>query len=1530
MSTAIYDGITLVCEERDGEIVPADSPQGVKVAFWLVAGVPGLRGRIDGDLIHDETSVVPPKDPLFGLALLEHFEELGWEARPIASKAHRIALDAAWRLKAGFLARKTSTGPEAVLGEAGGHDEALVEEPDFTDEDEELIERVWRELYPEGGKAFCPTGAGGGVDNSCGPGGGSVAPKPIDATGKNVKYSKLEPTKHAAIEKALGENWQPKLAKLFCGEGGATIDLDVIEHGRGVTVVTGTTKGAKHIAWRKLYFPEDGTTKPWMENIGFKVYDVGGRGLGRELFKQQVEQAKAMGVSRIKVSASGKPNDTEGKENGYYTWARFGFDAPLKNIHDSSVKAKAEKQFPGAKRISDIMSAPAGAKWWREHGSHWSGEFDLTDDSHSLKVWNAYLKEKGSSTKSIDFNTLYGLKLKAFCATGTGGGVDNSCSPTGGGGQTETPAFKAWFKNSKVVTPEGKPMPVYHGTNGKFEDEFDVSRGELGIHFGTKEVANSFGDRPSTSGGNRVYKCFLSIQNPLRMVDKGDWNELQIAQTMVDAGHMTEGERDAWKAGFDARWKEHFAHSGLSYPRQKEAQDLLESKGFDGIVYVNRREGMTLPTDLWENSSKLNALSDEEFLARVPDATTSWIAIRPEQIKSATGNNGEFDPSSPNINKAFCPTGEGGGIDNSCSPHEGGGGFVKPAPAKGHGEAGKIAGVDTSKWGTHHSSAKIAAKKISQMEALFQAGDMQSLLDMPAKYSEKMNSYQKAVIKAKSNLLDMASHKGLGGMSSAPEEDAVPETSPVPQPTTSVPWKAPDAGMAVDAHGVTDISSWKKTGSQLGSNPGGVYEAPDGSKWYVKQHGKEAWARQEVLGSKLLQAAGGNSIDYRLVNQDGKFGTATKWIDGLKQPDWNDASIKELAQKDFAAHAWLANHDVVGTGGPSNLQVFSGPAGAQIMSTDMGGSLEYRAQGEMKPSLAFAPTVSQWSTLRDEKVNSFAAKVFGDMTNDQLSASAAKVTNVSSEQIKALVGKYSGLDGAAADAFAQKLIARRDNIAMKASALITSKEVAASLASFSAQAKQDPSVAAALASTPDAAIQADIAQQQEELKAEAEKLTESNADAADKAAKEAPPPALPAPPTITSAANQGMQKKLNALYEAAKTGNVSKVQEIKTNGESKQTYTKMVHQYKLSLLDSMGHGAVVSPAKEQAAHVAKVAESKQAIKIDPQQFPETPEFLSSKQEFVTANKVYVSEALLHATAGDLEALKAMPASASPKAAAFHAELMQNLAEQLSGKKPAPVAGMVKAPTTEATLAEISNKFKLVKGAGKLHSETGKGKDMGYWNLVGNAEGIPVDSPVSPGFKKIPAQWLLGLGQYTTLTEDQKKAIYDYTISGHHAQNASLRFKDKPTADAVATATAIAEKGVDVPPGMVLSRKYFYKDEDGNSDAAALQKHFNALQEHLGYVMYDKGMLSTGHDPKSWTGNVQFQITAAKGMRGFPVDKFSGNKGESEYVLGPRQRLLVTGVRKLKAGNSDMDMENGSIVVEAIGLPWDDGQMAGIN
>lgn len=136
---------------------------------------------------------------------------------------------------------------------------------------------------------------------------------------------------------------------------------------------------------------------------------------------------------------------------------------------------------------------------------------------------------------------------------------------------TDTPEFKRWFGDSKVVDENGEPLVVYHGTTRKF-DEFKIPA----YFVSNRRDAEYF----SASRKPTVVDAYLSIENPVTIDDF--------------YGFIDWTERDVRK------W---------------------ESLGYDGAVLRKAR----------------------------PSEPSMFIAFKPTQIKSATGNRGTFDPANPKI-----------------------------------------------------------------------------------------------------------------------------------------------------------------------------------------------------------------------------------------------------------------------------------------------------------------------------------------------------------------------------------------------------------------------------------------------------------------------------------------------------------------------------------------------------------------------------------------------------------------------------------------------------------------------------------------------------------------------------------------------------------------------------------------------------------------------------------------------------------------------------------------------------------------
>lgn len=166
--------------------------------------------------------------------------------------------------------------------------------------------------------------------------------------------------------------------------------------------------------------------------------------------------------------------------------------------------------------------------------------------------------------------------------------------------QTETPEFKQWFGDSKVVDEKGEPLVVYHGTAsnvvqfdpklaGKVGEYTKLSR--LGTFFAKDpDYASQYADAASgKEGGQNVMPVYIHVTNPYETTSS-DWNRLH--------DRLQSGEIDL---------------------------DTIKSElsGYDGI--------------------HITGYDDE------PD---EWAVFSPTQIKSASGNRGTFDPKDPIITHA--------------------------------------------------------------------------------------------------------------------------------------------------------------------------------------------------------------------------------------------------------------------------------------------------------------------------------------------------------------------------------------------------------------------------------------------------------------------------------------------------------------------------------------------------------------------------------------------------------------------------------------------------------------------------------------------------------------------------------------------------------------------------------------------------------------------------------------------------------------------------------------------------------------
>jgi hypothetical protein len=201
----------------------------------------------------------------------------------------------------------------------------------------------------------------------------------------------------------------------------------------------------------------------------------------------------------------------------------------------------------------------------------------------------------------------------------------------------ETESFRKWFRESKAVDEQGRPRVLYHGTNKTQDGDaftmFDAYSSDYGL-FGQgayftedPSVASEYTSKGRGSSPT-VYPTYVAVQNPIDMDAEADPQAWSAAYPDIDFDAYHEGgeTNESYYRAAEAQ----LADEGVEKFEGSEAmQDGLRRMGHDGITHIGG-----------------GRVKSQGKRHRV------YIAFDPEQVKSATGNTGTFDPANPDIRKS--------------------------------------------------------------------------------------------------------------------------------------------------------------------------------------------------------------------------------------------------------------------------------------------------------------------------------------------------------------------------------------------------------------------------------------------------------------------------------------------------------------------------------------------------------------------------------------------------------------------------------------------------------------------------------------------------------------------------------------------------------------------------------------------------------------------------------------------------------------------------------------------------------------
>lgn len=206
-----------------------------------------------------------------------------------------------------------------------------------------------------------------------------------------------------------------------------------------------------------------------------------------------------------------------------------------------------------------------------------------------------------------------------------------------------SPEFRRWFKGSDAADKDGRALRLYHGTGANFET-FGKTKERRRFYFTeSPSAASMYAERGGNEEGGSAMVMPVNLQvkafdltKPIDAVESTRLLQMVADEVGIPLKQAQSYLKDVIRYGNEKRTNGSVVQAMeelIAKTKPPKAGELTRGAADDILMKAGYTGLKTKPIETSAQKEKAN----------------TWIVFSPEQIKSATGNRGTFDPSDPSI-----------------------------------------------------------------------------------------------------------------------------------------------------------------------------------------------------------------------------------------------------------------------------------------------------------------------------------------------------------------------------------------------------------------------------------------------------------------------------------------------------------------------------------------------------------------------------------------------------------------------------------------------------------------------------------------------------------------------------------------------------------------------------------------------------------------------------------------------------------------------------------------------------------------